>query len=80
MKYLCVKLIVFYQKFISPVKPPSCRFYPSCSEYARQAFLRHGFLFGLILSVYRILRCNPFCRPGLDMVPEKIFRKKKEMN
>ena len=71
MKYLCVKLIAFYQTFISPVKPPSCRFYPTCSEYARQAFLMHGFFKGAVLSAYRILRCNPFCRPGLDPVPER---------
>jgi hypothetical protein len=79
MKYLCVRLIRFYQKFISPLKPPSCRFYPTCSEYARQAFLKHGFFWGAVLSAYRILRCNPFCKSGEDPVPDSLFflRKKK---
>ena len=72
MKNLCVKLIEFYQAGISPLKPRCCRFYPVCSEYARQAFLRHGFFWGIILSLYRILRCNPLCKPGFDPVPEKI--------
>jgi len=74
MKKIFVKLIKFYQKNISPLKPQCCRFYPVCSEYAKQAFLKHGFFRGLVLSVYRILRCNPFCRPGYDPVPEKIFK------
>jgi len=73
MKYLFAKLIKLYQTGISPLKPPCCRFYPTCSEYARQAFLRHGVFWGLVLSVYRILRCNPLCKPGYDPVPEKIF-------
>ena len=71
MKYLCVRLIRFYQVFISPLKGPSCRFYPTCSEYAVQAFLKRGFFWGAVLSAYRILRCNPFCKPGYDPVPEK---------
>jgi len=75
MKKLCVKLIKFYQKNISPLKPPCCRFYPVCSEYARQAFMKHGFFWGFILSAYRILRCNPFGKSGYDPVPEKILRK-----
>ena len=73
MKNLCVKFIRFYQKNISPLKPSCCRFYPVCSEYSKQAFLRHGFFWGMVLSVYRILRCNPLCKPGYDPVPEKIF-------
>jgi len=73
MKELCVKLIKLYRKYISPLKPPCCRFYPTCSEYAVQAFTKHGFFGGLILSVYRILRCNPFGRYGYDPVPDTIF-------
>ena len=72
MKYLFVKIIEFYQKFVSPFKPQTCRFYPTCSEYARQAFILHGFFWGAVLSLGRIIRCNPFCRPGLDPVPEKV--------
>ncbi|MFR5906663.1 MAG: membrane protein insertion efficiency factor YidD, partial [[Ruminococcus] torques] len=61
----------FYQKHISPCKSPCCRFYPTCSSYALEAFEIHGFFKGLLLSVWRILRCNPFCKGGYDPVPEK---------
>ena len=82
MKYLFIKLIKFYQSSISPLKPRCCRLTPTCSEYARQAFLKHGFFWGTLLSAYRILRCNPFCRPGEDPVPEeiKIFKRKTGIN
>ena len=73
MKNIFIKLIKFYQKNISPYKPQCCRFYPTCSEYAKQAFEKHGIFFGAVLSAYRILRCNPLCKPGYDPVPEKIF-------
>lgn len=62
-------LIRGYQLFLSPILPASCRFYPSCSEYARNAFEAHGFVRGLTLSVGRILRCNPWNRGGVDPVP-----------
>ncbi len=62
-------LVVGYQKLISPFVPPTCRFYPTCSEYSRVAFLRHGFLRGLWLTVARILRCNPWNLGGFDPVP-----------
>ena len=74
MKRLCIALIRGYQKFISPAKPPCCRFTPTCSAYAIEAFEKRGFFAGLILSLYRILRCNPFCRAGYDPVPERGFR------
>ena len=51
-------------------------FYPTCSAYAVEAFKKRGFFVGLALSVWRILRCNPFCRPGFDPVPETGWRKK----
>ena len=76
MKQVCIGLINFYQKAISPLKPPCCRFYPTCSAYAVEAFKKRGFFVGLALSVWRILRCNPFCRPGFDPVPETGWRKK----
>ena len=75
MKHLCIGLIKIYQKAISPLKPPCCRFYPTCSAYAVTAFQKRGFFVGLALTVWRILRCNPFCRPGYDPVPEKGWRK-----
>lgn len=61
--------IQIYQRVISPLKPPSCRFYPSCSCYARQAIERYGALRGLDLSLRRILRCHPFNPGGFDPVP-----------
>ncbi|MCL1793877.1 MAG: membrane protein insertion efficiency factor YidD [Oscillospiraceae bacterium] len=79
MKNLCAKLIEFYQKSISPYKPPCCRFDPVCSEYAKQAFLRHGVFWGFLLSAYRLLRCNPLGKAGYDPVPEKILTNKKRI-
>ncbi|HAR66830.1 MAG TPA: membrane protein insertion efficiency factor YidD [Lentisphaeria bacterium] len=58
-----------YRVCISPLLPPACRFVPTCSEYAITAFRAHGFFAGLGLTVYRILRCNPFCKGGYDPVP-----------
>jgi putative membrane protein insertion efficiency factor len=66
MKYFFIFLIGIYQKLISPMFPPSCRFYPSCSEYSKQAFAKHGVFKGGIKSVWRILRCNPFSKGGFD--------------
>ena len=74
MKYPMIWLIRLYQKFISPFKPNCCRFTPTCSAYALEAFTKRGFFVGLILTVYRILRCNPFSKGGYDPVPEKGFR------
>lgn len=62
-------IVLGYQKVISPFLPPSCRFYPTCSEYSRVSFIRHGFLRGLWLSVTRIVRCNPWNPGGFDPVP-----------
>ena len=59
-----------YRYFISPLIPPSCRFYPSCSEYATHALMRFGLFGGLRLSVKRLLKCHPFCQGGVDPVPE----------
>ncbi len=64
-------LIGLYRKYISPLKPPCCRFTPSCSAYAIEAFQKRGFFVGFILTVWRILRCNPFSKGGYDPVPEK---------
>ena len=63
MGSLLVRLIRFYQKNLSPMKGgPTCRFVPSCSEYAAEAIQRHGALCGGALALWRILRCNPFHR------------------
>ena len=74
MKHVMIFLIGIYRKYISPLKPPSCRFTPTCSAYAIEAFQKRGFFVGLGLTVWRILRCNPFSRGGYDPVPEKKAR------
>ncbi|TEU14967.1 MAG: membrane protein insertion efficiency factor YidD [Anaerolineales bacterium] len=61
--------IRLYQKLVSPALPPSCRFVPSCSEYARQAVEKHGLLRGVWLGLGRLLRCHPFGPGGYDPVP-----------
>ena len=72
MKHVCIALIRFYRKFLSPLKGrPCCRFTPTCSAYAIEAFQKRGFFIGFILTVWRILRCQPFCAGGYDPVPEK---------
>lgn len=63
--------IQFYQRVISPLLPPSCRFQPTCSEYALEALKKHGLFRGGLLAAWRILRCNPFGRFGFDPVPER---------
>jgi putative membrane protein insertion efficiency factor len=64
-----VGLIVFYQRFISPMRPPTCRYYPSCSQYALTAIRRFGPLKGTWLAVRRLLRCHPWTPGGVDHVP-----------
>lgn len=61
--------IRFYQRFLSPLKPPTCRFYPSCSDYAEQAVAKYGAARGLLLAGRRLLRCHPFHPGGYDPVP-----------
>lgn len=73
MKHLFIWLIQLYRRYISPLKPSCCRFTPTCSAYALEAFTKRGFFCGLILTTGRLLRCNPFCKGGYDPVPEKGF-------
>ncbi|MDR2725198.1 MAG: membrane protein insertion efficiency factor YidD [Candidatus Adiutrix sp.] len=61
--------IGFYQRFISPLLPPACRFRPTCSQYAAEAISRHGLGRGGLLAVWRLLRCHPFGSGGYDPVP-----------
>ncbi|TET14457.1 MAG: membrane protein insertion efficiency factor YidD [Actinobacteria bacterium] len=68
MKRILIFLINIYKSYISPVLPKSCRFYPTCSEYAIGAIFKYGVLKGSIKSMYRILRCNPFNKGGYDPV------------
>ena len=71
MKKLVLALLRGYKKYISPSLGNNCRFLPTCSEYAMEAVECHGILKGGLLSIWRILRCNPFGRRGYDPVPEK---------
>jgi len=70
MKYTALALIRLYQRFISPLLPPSCRFEPSCSHYGYEAISRYGILRGGWLAVKRISRCQPFNPGGYDPVPD----------
>jgi putative membrane protein insertion efficiency factor len=67
---LLIALIRLYKIFISPIIPSSCRFHPSCSDYAIAALEKHGLLKGFALSAWRILRCGPWSHGGYDPVPE----------
>lgn len=76
LKRALIKLVKFYQKHISSNTSPSCRYYPTCSNYAITAIDRYGVLKGGFMALFRILRCNPLFKGGLDLVPEKKKRKK----
>lgn len=75
MKRILIGLIHFYQRVISPRKPPACRFTPTCSAYAIEAIERFGVIRGCGLALWRILRCNPWGGSGYDPVPEKKGKK-----
>ncbi len=66
--WFCVVLVRAYRYFISPLLPPTCRFMPTCSQYAVEAFIRYGAIRGVYLTLFRILRCHPFSRGGYDPV------------
>ncbi|MDY7041301.1 MAG: membrane protein insertion efficiency factor YidD [Chloroflexota bacterium] len=69
MRKIVLGLIRFYQRTISPALPPTCRFYPSCSQYTYEAIVKHGFVRGSWLGLKRILRCHPLNPGGYDPVP-----------
>ncbi len=76
MKGFFIWLIGLYRKYLSPLKGRrTCRFYPTCSQYAIEAIEEWGVIIGLALAFWRILRCNPFCRGGIDNVPKRRSRK-----
>lgn len=66
MKYVLIKIITLYRKYISPLKKPCCRFYPTCSGYSIMAIEKYGAIKGVWLSLKRILRCHPFNAGGYD--------------
>ena len=71
MKRLFIAIVELYRKYISPLKPPCCRFTPTCSQYAIEAFEEWGVIVGLALKIWRVLRCNPFGKGGYDPVPKR---------
>lgn len=77
MKYIFIGIIKFYRKSISPLTPPSCRFYPTCSEYGLEAIRRFGAFKGGYLTIKRISKCHPFHPGGVDLVPEKKVKNKR---
>ena len=68
MKFLVLKFLQLYKMFLSPFLPPSCRFTPTCSEYAREAVEKYGAMRGTWLGAKRILRCQPFSKGGYDPI------------
>ena len=71
MRFLVLKIIKVYQKYLSPLLGPSCRFHPTCSEYTFQAIETYGVFRGGILAIKRILKCNPWGGSGADPLPGK---------
>jgi putative membrane protein insertion efficiency factor len=71
LSLLLIAPIKGYQKFISPFFGPTCRYYPSCSQYAVTSVTTHGPLKGILLAAWRILRCHPWATGGVDQVPER---------
>jgi putative membrane protein insertion efficiency factor len=67
MKKLLIALVKAWRAVFSPLYPPSCRYYPSCSEYAILSIEKHGALKGSLKAIWRLLRCNPFSKGGVDL-------------
>ncbi|MBO4882297.1 MAG: membrane protein insertion efficiency factor YidD [Lachnospiraceae bacterium] len=69
MKRFFIWLITLYQKYLSPLKRTKCPYYPTCSVYGKEAIEENGVIIGSLLALWRILRCNPFSKGGVDPVP-----------
>lgn len=78
LKKLFIAIIRFYQVVISPLKPPTCRFYPTCSHYGLESIKKFGPFIGGWLTIKRIIKCHPFHPGGFDPVPDKWPPKRKE--
>lgn len=78
MKQLAQFALRSYKRWISPALPASCRFVPTCSEYAEEAIGKHGVMLGGALTVWRLLRCQPLCRGGFDPVPDTFLHQHSE--
>lgn len=77
MKKVLIGIILFYQRYLSPLKTTKCPYFPSCSQYGLEAVKRYGAVKGGLLSLWRIFRCNPFSKGGYDPVPSMVDRKEK---
>jgi len=73
MKKIFIAIIKFYQRYISPMKGTKCPYFPTCSQYGIEAIEKHGTFKGSILAAWRILRCNPFSKGGVDPVPDEFY-------
>ncbi|MGF3067308.1 membrane protein insertion efficiency factor YidD [Facklamia sp. P12945] len=80
MQKIFIRMIRFYQKYISPLTPPSCRYSPTCSSYTIQAIERFGALKGSLMGLARILRCHPFREGGLDPIPDHFTLRRQRVN
>ena len=80
MRRILIACIHFYQHFISPILPPSCRYYPTCSAYTVEAITKHVAIKGVLMGIARILRCNPFVRGGYDPVPDHFSLRRNEQS
>ena len=78
MKGIILGLIEGYRRFVSPLLPASCRYIPTCSQYALEAMKRFGARRGFLLAMRRLLRCNPFAQGGYDPVPDEYPTRKKK--
>ena len=76
MKKMMIGMVRGYQRYISPLTPPSCRYYPTCSNYMIQAIQKHGAVKGTLMGTARILRCHPFTKGGYDPVPDHFSLKR----
>jgi len=77
MRYIIAFFIILYQNLISPLFGSKCRFYPTCSQYGKEAVLEHGTLKGSFLLIKRIIKCHPFHPGGYDPIPKNLSEKSK---
>lgn len=77
MNQIFIKIIKFYQKYLSKLLGKNCKHIPSCSNYAIEAYQKYNFFYASILTFFRIIRCNPFSKGGYDPVPERKIKEKK---
>jgi len=68
MKYILIYIIKFYRLYLTPYKLPTCKYYPSCSEYAIEAIEKEGVAKGVLMTLWRLLKCNPFSKGGYDPI------------